>query len=117
MKSRHSLLLSAVVAAFIFPVATHAQNATKATAETVNRGGELGMVEKNPPKSTKSRKEVKKDLDVAHKDGSHEMGNDGSTVKPVPVTNEKSRQEVKKEVANMTPAEKKKLKEGTLGGK
>ena len=93
MKSHHSLLLSAVIAAVIFPAATHAQNATKATAETVNRGGELGMVEKNPPKSTKSRKEVKKELDVAHKDGSHEMGNDVSTVKPVPTTSAKSRQD------------------------
>ena len=117
MKSRHSLLLSAVIAAFIFPVAAHAQNAQKATAETVNRGGELGMVEKNPPKSTKTRKEVKKELDVAHKDGSHEMGNDASTLKPVPTTSNKSRQDVKKEVANMTPEEKKKLKESSLGGK
>jgi len=45
------------------------------------------------------------------------MGNDVSTVKPPPATAGKSRQEVKKEVANMSPEEKKKLKESNLGAK
>ena len=117
LKTRNSLLLTAVVAALAFPIGSYAQDASKANTGKVNHGGELGVVDHNPPKSTKTRKEVKKELDAAHKGGTHEMGNDVSTVKPVPTTNAKSRQEVKKELANMTPEEKKKLKESSLGGK
>ena len=117
MKSRKSLVLAAVVAALVFPVAVYAQDASKGMTGTMNHGGELGVVDHNPPKSTKSRAQVKKELDAAHKNGTHEMGNDVSTVKPPAATAGKSRQEVKKEVANMSPEEKKKLKEGNLGAK
>jgi len=117
MKSRKSLLLTAVVAALAFPIASFAQDASKGMTGTMNHGGELGVVDHNPPKGTKTRSEVKKELKEAHENGTHEMGNDVSTVKPPPATAGKSRQEVKKEVANMSPEEKKKLKESNLGAK
>lgn len=117
LNTHKSLLLTAVFTALAFPVGSYAQDASKANDGKVNHGGELGVVDHNPPKSSKNRKEVKMELDAAHKDGTHEMGNDASTVKPAPTTNGKSRQQVKKELANMTPEEKKKLKESNLGGK
>jgi len=117
MKSRKSLLLAAVVAALVFPVASYAQDASKGMTGTMNHGGELGVVDHNPPKGTKTRAQVKNELKEAHENGTHEMGNDVSTVKPPPATAGKSRAEVKKEVANMTPEEKKKLKESNLGAK
>lgn len=117
MKSRNSLLLTALVAALAFPVASFAQDASKGMTGVMNHGGELGVVDHNPAKSTKTRAQVKKELKEAHENGTHEMGNDASTVKPPPATAGKSRQEVKKELANMSPEEKKKLKEANLGAK
>lgn len=119
MKTAKTLFLSAVIAAFTLPVASQAQSQdpSKGMTGVMNHGGELGVVDHNPAKSTKSRDQVKKELDAAHKDGTHEMGNDASTVKPAPATAGKSRQEVKKELANMTPEEKKALKEKSLGAK
>jgi len=116
MKSRNSLLLTAVVAALAFPIAFYAQDASKGMTGTMNHGGELGVVDHNPPKSTKSRTQVKKELEAAHKDGTHEHGSEVSTVKPAPTT-DKSRSAVKSEVLTMTPEEKKKLKESNLGAK
>lgn len=116
MKSHKSLLLSAVVAALVFPVAAYAQDASKGMTGTMNHGGELGVVDHNPPKSTKSRAQVKKELETAHKDGSHEHGSEVSTLKPEP-TASRPRATVKAELAAMTPEEKKKLKESNLGGK
>ena len=116
MKSRKSLLLTAVVAALAFPVASFAQDASKGMTGTMNHGGELGVVDHNPPKSTKSRPQVKKELETAHKDGTHEHGSEVSTVKSAP-TVDKPRAAVKAEVLTMTPGEKKKLKESNLGGK
>lgn len=117
MKTAKSLILSAVIAAFAFPIASQAQDASKGMTGVMNHGGELGVVDHNPAKGTKSRAEVKKELQQAHDSGTHEMGNDASTVKPEPAKAGKSRQQVKKELANMSPEEKKQLKESSLGGK
>lgn len=95
MKLRKSMLLTAVIAAFVFPVGSYAQDANKG----------------------KTREAVKTELDAAHKAGTHEMGNDVSTVKPAPATSGKSRNQVKKELANMSEEEKAKLKDSNLGAK
>jgi hypothetical protein len=115
MKSHQSLLLTAIVGALVFPIASYAQDANKGMTGVMVHGEQV--VDHGPATSNKSRAQVKKELAVAHKDGTHEMGGDVSTVKPPPATAGKSRQEVKKELANMTPEEKKKLKESNLGGK
>lgn len=95
MKLRKSLLLTAVIAAFVLPVGSYAQDASK----------------------SKTREEVKTELDAAHKGGTHEMGNDVSTVKPAPATAGKSRKQVKNELVNISEEEKAKLKEINLGAK
>lgn len=115
MKTRKSLLLSAVIAAFVLPVASFAQDASKGMTGTMVHGEQV--IDHGPNATSKTRAQVKKELDAAHKDGTHEMGNDASTVKPAPATAGKSRQEVKKELANMSPEEKKKFKESNLGAK
>lgn len=131
MKLRQSMLLTAVIAAFVFPVGSYAQDASKGKtreavkteldaahkAGTHDMGGEVSTVK--PAKSTagKTREGVKTELDAAHKDGTHEMGNDVSTVKPAPATSGKSRKQVKKELANMSEEEKAKLKDSNLGAK
>lgn len=118
MKLRKSLLLTAILAAFVFPASSYAQDATNATKGMTGTmvHGET-VVDHGPaaPKK-KTRAEVKKELAAAHKNGTHDMGNDVSTVKTAPTAG-KSRQAVKKELADMTPAEKKKLKEDNLGAK
>ena len=129
MNTRKSLLLSAIIAAFVFPIGSYAQEATKSRAEvkkeleaahkdgTHEMGNDATTVKPPAAKVGKSRQQVKKELEAAHKDGTHEMGNDATTVKPPPAKADKSRQEVKKELANMTPEEKKKLKDSNLGAK
>lgn len=93
MKLRKSLLLTGVIAAFVFPVGSYAQDASKG----------------------KTREEVKIELNAAHKAGTHEMGNDVSTVKPTPATTGKTREQVKNEHANMSREEMTKLKDIYLG--
>ena len=131
MKLRKSLLLTAVIAAFVFPVGSYAQDASKGKtraevkteldaahkAGTHEMGNDVSTVKPAPATAGKSRKQVKTELDAAHKVGTHEMGNDASTVKPAPATAGKSRKQVKKELANMSEEEKAKLKESNLGAK
>ena len=95
MKLRKSMLLTAVIAAFVCPVGSYAQDANKG----------------------KTREAVKTELDAAHKAGTHEMGNDVFTVKPAPATSGKSRNQVKQKLANMSEEEKAKLKDSNLGAK
>lgn len=129
MKLRKSLLLTAVIAAFVFPVVSYAQDASKGKtreevkieldaahkAGTHEMGNEASTVKPAPATSGKTREGVKTELDAAHKAGTHEMGNDVSTVKPAPATAGKTREQVKKEDANMSREEVTKLKEIYLG--
>ena len=100
MKLRKSLLLTAVIAAFVFPVGSYAQDASKGKtreevkaeldaahkAGTHEMGGEVSTVKPAPASSGKTRKQVKAELDAAHKAGTHEMGGEVSTVKPASST-------------------------------
>lgn len=117
MKTHQSLLLSALVSAFLVPFTAYAADPATGMTGVMNHGGELGMVDHTSPKSAKTRQQVKNELKVAHNNGTHEMGNDVSTVKPAPSVAGKSRQDVKQELANISPDEKKRLKERNLGAK
>lgn len=115
MKLRKSLLLTAILAVFVFPASSYAQDATKGMTGSMVHGETV--VDHGPAAPIKkTRAEVKKELADAHKNGTHDMGNNVSTVKTAPAAG-KSRLAVKKELANMTPEEKKKLKEDNLGAK
>ena len=100
MKLRKHLLLTAVIAAFVFPVGSYAQDASKGKtregvkteldaahkAGTHEMGNDASTVKPAKATAGKTRKQVKAELDAAHKAGTHEMGNDVSTVKPAPAT-------------------------------
>lgn len=113
MKTHQSLLLSTVVATFLLPFAAHAAD----PAGKLSGVGEFALDDHKASKSTKSRQQVKKELAVAHDDGTHEHGSDVSTIKPPATGVGKTRQDVKREVATMSPEEKKRLKESNIGGK
>lgn len=113
MKTHQSLLLSAAVAAFLLPFSAVAAD----PAGKLSGVGEFATDDHKPSKSTKTRQQVKKELAVAHDEGTHEHGSEASTIKPPATVAGKSRQDVKREVSTMSPEEKKRLKEINIGGK
>lgn len=117
MKTHQSLLLSALVTTLLVPFSAYAADPSTGMTGVMNHGGELGIVDHTSPKGTKTRQQVKKELAVAHDDGTHEHGSEVSTIKPPATGVGKSRQDVKREVATMSPEEKKRLKESNIGAK
>lgn len=98
MNAYRSILVTAVIAAFSGPFASFAADENKGMTGVMDHGGQIGTIDHNTAKSTKSRDQVKKELDAAHKDGSHEMGNEASTVQPKTTGPSKTRDQVKKEL-------------------
>ncbi len=97
MKSFNSILLAALFAAISIPAAAFAATDEDTTGVVVHRG-EIGTVDHTPFKGTKSRAEVKKELDVAHKAGTHQMGGEVTVVTPEKATVTKSQAQVRAEL-------------------
>lgn len=111
MKSSKSLFIAALISASMLPLAAQAQVSGMASGMSgvMNHGSEIGIVNHDDYKSSKSRDTVKAELDVAHNNGTHEMGNDASTVKQSATGVGKSRATVQGELARMSAQEKKYL--------
>lgn len=110
MKMQKIIALSATAAIIFLPNFSFSAESTVMTG-VMNHAGELGTIDHNEITGNKSRQDVKTELEKAHKDGTHEMGNEASTARVF--TNRtgvgKTREEVKQEFLNMSPEEKKRM--------
>lgn len=93
-----SLVLSAVIAVLSVPIVSFAADEGKPMTGVMLHNGETGAVDHTPTKSTKTRAQVKKELDDAHKNGTHDMGSEATTVNQKVAGPGKSREQVKKEL-------------------
>lgn len=98
MKSLQSILFACAVAGFVLPgVSAAADN--KDTTGTVEHRGEVGTVDHSTPKSSATKAQVRKELDAAHKSGTHQTGGEAGPLKEAPASGKtKSRAQVKAEL-------------------
>lgn len=108
MKSSKSLFIAALISASVLPLAAQAQVTGTASGMSgvMDHGSEIGIVNHDNYKSSKSREAVKTELAAAHNNGTHDMGNDASTVKKSATSAGKSRATVQEELAKMSSQEK-----------
>lgn len=98
MKTFQRILLAAMFAAITGSGSAIAAD-NKDTTGVVEHRGELGTVDHSTPKSTRSKGEVRKELDEAHKAGLHQTGGEGGVIKDAPAKGKsKTRKEVKAEL-------------------
>ena len=99
MKSFNSVFVAALFAAMAIPASALAATDNKDTTGVVEHRGEIGTMDHTTPKGTKTKAQVRKELDAAHKDGSHQMGGEATVVKTDKTAPKKTRAQVKAELA------------------
>ncbi len=93
-----SLVLSAIIAAFSIPFTSFAAADGKPMTGIMYHNGEIGAVDHTPTINTQTREQVKKELEEAHKNGTHDMGSEATTVNQKVTGPGKSREQIKKEL-------------------